>query len=199
MREIKERPAGPIRQSLECTHLSDCNWPFVHHPRAAPRPPLFAIFAGLAMMLSPKVGGLSPKVGVSTQALAQPAVGVLCRRRAPRERRLGARKGACWTSVVGARESPFPTLFCPLAQIRLDSTCFCCAVCSERLNLVTPRHGQPKTPGRLHSCLNAELQQRSGVPDFLTVFPGCLQRCVLVALATHQHQDCHPAPSELHM
>jgi hypothetical protein len=26
-----------------------------------------------------------------------------------------------------------------------------------------------------------------------------LQRCVLVALATHQHQDCHPAPSELHM
>ena len=171
----------------------------MHHHAAAARPPLFAIFAGLAMMLSPKVGVLSPKVGVSTQALAQPAVGVLCRRRAPRERRLGARKGACWTSVVGARESPFPTLFCPLAQIRLDSTCFCCAVCSERLNLVTPRHGQPKTPGRLHSCLNAELQQRSGDPDFLTVFPGCLQRCVLVALATHQHQDCHPAPSELHM
>ena len=90
-------------QSVKCTHLSDCNRPFVHHPRAAPRPPLFAIFAGLAMMLSPKVGVLSPKVGLSTQALAQPAVGVLGRRRAPRERRLGAWKGACWTSVVGAR------------------------------------------------------------------------------------------------
>ena len=109
-------------------------------------------------MLSPKVGGLSPKVGVSTQALAQPAVGVLCRRRAPRERRLGARKGACWTSVVGARESPFLALFCPLAQIRLDTTCFCCAACSERLDPVTPSHMQPKTPGRLQSCLNAELQ-----------------------------------------
>ena len=77
----------------------------MQHPRAAPRPPLFAIFAGLAMMLSPKVGGLSPKVGVSTQALAQPAVGALGRRRAPRERRLGARNGACGTSVVGARDA----------------------------------------------------------------------------------------------
>ena len=110
------------------------------------------------MMLSPKVGVLSPKVGVSTQALAQPAVVVLGRRRAPRERRLGARKGACWTSVVGARESPFPTLFCPLAQIRLDSTCFCCDAASERPDLVTGSHVEPKTLGRLQSCLNAELQ-----------------------------------------
>ena len=129
----------------------------MHHPRAAPRPPLFAIFAGLAMMPSPKVRVLSPKVGVSTQALAQPAVGVLGRRRAPRERRLGARKGACWTSVVGARESPFPTLFCPLAQIRLIAPASACAS-SESLNMVTPHHGQPKTSGRLHSCLNAELR-----------------------------------------
>ena len=88
---------------------------FVHQVAAGARPPLFAIFEGLAMMLSPKVGELAFEVGVSTQALAQPAVGMLGRRRAPRERRLGARKGACWTSVVGARESPFPTLFCPLA------------------------------------------------------------------------------------
>ena len=101
---------------------------------------------------------LAFEVGLSTQALAQPAVGVLGRRRAPRERRLGARNGACGTSVVGARESPFPTLFCPLVQIRLDSTCFCCAVRSERLDLFTPHDGQPKTPGRLQSCLNAELQ-----------------------------------------
>ena len=93
------------------------------------------------MMLSPKVGELAFEVGLSTQALAQPAVGVLGRRRAPRERRLGAQKGACWTSVVGARESPFLALFCPLAQIRLDSTCFCFAVCSERVDLITPHHG----------------------------------------------------------
>ena len=145
-------------QSPECTHLSYCNRPFVHHVAAGARPPRFAIFAGLAMMLSPKVGGLSPKVGVSTQALAQPAVGVLGRRCAPRERRSGAWKGACWTSVVGARESPFLALFCPLGQIRLDSTCFCFAVCSERLDLITPHHVQPKTRGRLQSCLNAELQ-----------------------------------------
>ena len=79
----------------------------MQHPRAAPRSPIFAIFAGLAMMLSPKVGVLSPKVGLSTQALAQPAFCVLYRRCAPRERRLGAWKGACGTSVVGARESPF--------------------------------------------------------------------------------------------
>ena len=151
------------------------------------------------MMLSPKVGELAFEVGLSTQALAQPAVGVLGRRRAPRERPLAARKGAFWTSVVGARESPFLALFCPLAQIRLDTTCFCCAACSERLDPVTPSHVQPKTLGRLHSCLNAELQQRSGVPDFLTVFPGCLQRYVLVALATHQHHDCHLAPSEVCM
>ena len=63
---------------------------------AAARPALFAIFAGLAMMLSPKVGELAFEVGLSTQALAQPAVGVLCRRRARRERCLGARK-ACGT------------------------------------------------------------------------------------------------------
>ena len=85
----------------------------MHHHAAAARPPLFAIFAGLAMMLSPKVGELAFEVGLSTQALAQPAVGVLGRRRAPRERRLGARKGACLKSVVGARESPFLALFCP--------------------------------------------------------------------------------------
>ena len=109
-------------------------------------------------MLSPKVGELAFEVGLSTQALAQPAVGVLGRRRAPRERCLGARKGACGTSVVGAREPPFLALFCPLAQIRLDTTCFCCAVCSERLDPVTPSHMQPKAPGRLQSCLNAELQ-----------------------------------------
>ena len=125
---------------------------------AAARPPLFAIFAGLAMMLSPKVGELAFEVGLSTQALAQPAVGVLGRRSAPRERPLAARKGGFWTSVVGARESPFLALFCPLAQIRLDTTCFCCDTCSERLDPVTPSHVQPKTPGRLHSCLNAELQ-----------------------------------------
>ena len=130
----------------------------MHHHAAAARPPLFAIFAGLAMMLSPKVGELAFEVGLSTQALAQPAVGVLGRRRAPRERRLGARKGDCWTSVVGAREPPFLALFCPLAQIRLDTTCFCCAACSERLDPVTPSHLQPTTLGRLHSCLNAELQ-----------------------------------------
>ena len=130
----------------------------MHHHAAAARPPLFAIFAGLAMMLSPKVGELAFEVGLSTQALAQPVFGVLGRRSAPRERRLGAQKGACWTSVVGARESPFLALFCPLAQIRLDTTCFCCAACSERLDPVTPSHVQPKTPGRLHSCLNAELQ-----------------------------------------
>ena len=65
--------------------------------------------------LVPKVGELAFEVGLSTQALAQPVFGVLGRRSAPRERRLGAQKGACWTSVVGARESPFPTLFCPLA------------------------------------------------------------------------------------
>ena len=130
----------------------------MQHPRAAARPPLFAIFVGLAMMLSPKVGGLAPKVGVSTQTLARATVGVLDRRLARRERRLGARKGACGTSVVGAREPPFLALFCPLAQIRLDTTCFCCAACSERLDPVTPSHMQPKTPGRLQSCLNAELQ-----------------------------------------
>ena len=72
----------------------------MQHPRAAPRPPLFAIFAGLAMMLSPKVGELAFEVGLSTQALAQPAVGVLGRRSAPRERPLAARKGGFWTSVV---------------------------------------------------------------------------------------------------
>ena len=130
----------------------------MHHHAAAARPPLFAIFAGLAMMLSPKVGELAFEVGVSTQALAQPAVGMLGRRSAPRERPLAARKGGFWTSVVGARESPFLALFCPLAQIRLDTTCFCCAACSERLDPVTPSHVQPKTLGRLHSCLNAELQ-----------------------------------------
>ena len=115
---FRPRPAyrrTPYPQSLECTHLSDCNWPFVQHPRATPRPQLFAIFAGLAMMLSPKVGELAFEVGLSTQALAQPVFGVLGRRSAPRERRLGAQKGACWTSVVGARESPFLALFCPLA------------------------------------------------------------------------------------
>ena len=65
----------------------------MHHHAAAARPPLFAIFAGLAMMLSPKVGDLAFEVGVSTQALAHPAVGVLGRRRAPRERPLAAEGG----------------------------------------------------------------------------------------------------------
>ena len=130
----------------------------MHQVAAGARPPLFAIFEGLAMMLSPKVGELAFEVGLSTQALAQPAVGVLGRRSAPRERPLAARKGGFWTSVVGARESPFLALFCPLAQIRLDSTCFCCDAASERPDLVTGSHVQPKTPGRLQSCLNAELQ-----------------------------------------
>eukprot|EP01043_Picozoa_sp_COSAG02_P077962 COSAG02_NODE_17326_length_1012_cov_1.101862_1_plen_31_part_10 len=31
----------------------------MHHHAAAARPPLFAIFAGLAMMLSPEVGELA--------------------------------------------------------------------------------------------------------------------------------------------
>ena len=110
------------------------------------------------MMLFPKVGELAFEVGISTQALAQYTFGLFGHRRAPRERRLGARKGACGTSVVGAREPPFLALFCPLAQIWLDSTCFCCDTASERLDPVTPSHVQPKTPGRLQSCLNAELQ-----------------------------------------
>ena len=109
-------------------------------------------------MLSPKVGGLAPKVGVSTQTLARATVGVLDRRLARRERRLGARKGACGTSVVGAREPTFLALFCPLAHIWLDSTYFCCDAASERPDLVMGSHVQPKTPGRLQSCLNAELQ-----------------------------------------
>ena len=83
----------------------------MHHQTSPRARPLFAIFEGLAMMLSPKVGELAFEVEVSTQALAQPTVGVLGRRRAPRERRLGARKGACWTSVVGAREPPFLSHF----------------------------------------------------------------------------------------
>ena len=127
----------------------------MHQVAAGARPPLFA---GLAMMLSPKVGEPAFEVGVSTQALAQPAVGVLGRRRARRERCLGAWKGACGTSVVGAREPTFLALFCPLAHIWLDSTYFCCDAASERPDLVTGSHVQPKTPGRLQSCLNAELQ-----------------------------------------
>ena len=75
---------GPVRvrdcvyqvygQSPECTHLSYCNRPFVHHQTSPRARPLFAIFAGLAMMLSPKVGELAFEVGLSTQALAQPAL-----------------------------------------------------------------------------------------------------------------------------
>ncbi len=76
---------------------------------------LFGIFAGLAMMLSPKVRRSAFRVGEWTQALAQPSVGMLGHSVTPSRPRSDARKGACWASVVGARESPFLALFCPLA------------------------------------------------------------------------------------
>ena len=121
----------------------------MHQVAAGARPPLFAIFAGLAMMLSPKVGEEAFEVGVLTQALAQPIVGVLCRRRAPTERRLATRKGAFWTSVVG------------------------CIGCSARKQLYSRRNGAPlAADSAVHWFPHVvSFEQPSPLPSTLTLTP----------------------------
>ena len=63
-------------------------------------------------------------------------------------------------------------------HICVDQSCFCCAARSERLDPATGSHMETIERGRSHSCLNAELQQRSGVPDFLTAACGASWLCL---------------------
>ena len=124
------------------------------------------IFVGLAMMLSLEVGRPAFRVGESTQVLALPGAGIPGHFGTPSWPRSGAWKGACRTLVVGARESPFPALLCPLAEIWLDSTRFRCTAATERPGPFTPHHGLPKTRGRLRSSLNPALWCAATVPEF---------------------------------